>query len=54
MRQGDEVGILAEVVHRCQDDGLASDAWQRLDEVHGDVRPNTLRHREWQQQAGQV
>jgi hypothetical protein len=42
------VRVLAETVHHCEDDGLAPDAWQCLDEVHGDVRPNTLWHREWQ------
>ena len=54
MRQGNEVRVFAETVHHRQDDGLAPDARQRLDEVHGDVRPNTLWHWEGQQQSDQV
>ncbi|XP_021309766.1 uncharacterized protein LOC8080735 isoform X3 [Sorghum bicolor] len=54
VRQGQEVGVLAEAVDDRQDDGLALDTRQRLDEVHGDVRPNTLRNRKGQQQARRV
>ena len=54
VRQGNEMCILAEAVYHREDDGLAADARQRFDEIHGDVRPYPLRHRQGQQQAGRV
>jgi hypothetical protein len=44
VRKGNEVAVFAEVVHHHQDDRLAPNARQRLDEDHGNVRPNPLRH----------
>jgi len=52
--QGDEVAVLAKVVHHRQDDGLAADMGKHLDKVQGDVRPHTLQHQQWEQKPGWV
>jgi hypothetical protein len=50
--QGDEVGVLGEAVDDGEDEGLATHSREALNEVHGDVGPNGIRHRQWLEQAG--
>jgi len=44
MCQWNEVAIFAEVVHQLEDDGLATDVGQRLDEIQPDVGPYPLQN----------
>jgi hypothetical protein len=47
----DEVGVLAEAVDDGEDDRLAVDPWQCLDEVQPNVGLDTGRYRQGQQEA---
>jgi hypothetical protein len=54
MCQGNKMAILAELVHHCQDDGLAPYARKSFDEVQGNVRPHPLRNWQWHQKTRRV
>ena len=44
MTEDDEVRVLGEAINHREDDGLAANLRQPLDEVHGDVRPHLGGH----------
>jgi len=48
------VCILREAVHHGEDDGLATNLGQRLDEVHADILPDRRWHRQRLQEASRV
>jgi hypothetical protein len=50
----DEVGVFWQTIHHRQYDGLAIDAREALDEVLGDVAPDSGWDNEWLQEAGWV
>jgi hypothetical protein len=52
--EGDEVAVLAEMIHHHQDDRLPSYAWQCLNEIKPNVRPDRCGHGQRQEQAGRV
>ena len=54
MAQGDEVRIFGEAVDHRQNDRLAIDLGQALDEIHGDVGPYLGRHVEGLQQTSRL
>lgn len=54
MCQGNEVALLGEAIDDREDDRLATDAWQCLNEVEGDISPNSYRHRQGHEEAGWV
>jgi hypothetical protein len=54
MAQRNEMGELREPVNHGQQNTFAMDLWQRLDEIHGGVRPNARQHRQGLQQTSSV
>lgn len=52
MPQSNEVGKLGETIDDGEDDGLAANLRKTLDEVHRNVAPDVLWHRQGLEEAG--